>query len=173
MALGGVILHYLTSIRRVFGPSIFFHPQLWGWLQGLVFADQRNCFRGSHSALFDVDSTGFWTIDFFNPKFEGGYRGKFSPIKVMALGGVILHCLTSIRRVFGPSIFFNPQLWGWLQGVVGVLHPSYYDHKSLLGGYYKCRWVRCKSVIYTWQRSLVRGGEGYPVRVFLPGVKIS
>jgi len=74
----------------------------------------------------------------------------------MALGGVILHCLTSIRRVFGPSIFFNPQLWGWLQGVAGVLHPSYYDHKSSLGGYYKCRWVRCKSAIYTWQRSLVR-----------------
>jgi len=61
----------------------FFHPQLWEWLQGVVYADRRNGFRESHSALFDVDSTSFW------------------------------------------SIFFNPQLWGWLQGVVGVLHPSY------------------------------------------------
>jgi len=59
---------------------------------GVVFADQRNSFRGSHSALFDVDWTGIWTID-----------------------------------------FFNPQLLGWLQGVVGVLHPSYCDHQSSLG----------------------------------------
>jgi len=42
----------------------FFHPQLRGWLQGVVFAERSNGFRGSHSALFDVDSTGFWTIDF-------------------------------------------------------------------------------------------------------------
>jgi len=69
---------------------------------------------------------------------------------------LILTYLTSIRRVFGACFFFNPQLWGWLQRVVGVLHPSYYDHKSSLGGYYKCRWVWCKSAIYTLQRSLVR-----------------
>ena len=42
-----------------------FIPKVMGHYKMLEFADRRNGFSGSDSAVFDVGSTGFWTIDFF------------------------------------------------------------------------------------------------------------
>jgi len=77
-------LHRLTFSRRFekFLPSFFSHSILRVHLKGVVFVDRRNGFRGSHSALFDVDSTGFWSIDFFSPptlRVAIGGRRRFAP----------------------------------------------------------------------------------------------
>jgi len=47
-----------------------------------IFFKKLKILRGSH-VLFNVNLTGFWTID-FSPVFEGGYMGLFSPIEEIA-----------------------------------------------------------------------------------------
>jgi len=84
----------------------------------LEFADRRNGFSRSDSVVFDVGSTGFWTVDFFQPQLRGWLQGV---VFANRRNGVrVSHsALFDVDSTdFWTIDFFHPQFWGWLQGVV-------------------------------------------------------
>jgi len=59
----------------VFWGVDFFHPQLLGWLERVVFVDQQNGFKSKLFSSFRINITCFWKVDLFKPQLWGWVAG--------------------------------------------------------------------------------------------------